>query len=141
MLLQRDIFAIFNLTPKKYRFNIEQEVKDSVANALRLIVKSMDTPRIDAYTMRVKRDYLIEAQSELRVLEVNICQLNDMCGLSNAEKAKIDMALYDIYGNISRLVSSLIRHIGESESGCYDSRPELGVIGMPDCDGEGGSNA
>lgn len=133
MTLQRDIFSIFNNTPKKFRYNIEQEVKDSVSNALRLVVKSMDTPQLDSYMMQMKRDYLLEAHSELRVLEVNLCQLNDMCALSNEAKAKLDISLYDIYGNITRLVNSLIRHISESENGCYDNHPELGVIGMPNC--------
>lgn len=141
MLLRKDLYDVFNLTPKKFRFNIEQETKDCIGYAIRLVSKSMRTPPLDTGLMKLKRDMLIEADSELGYLEVNLCQLNDMCAMSNAAKAKLDMQLYDIYGNIERLVNSLIRHIDESERGCYDGRPGLGVIGMPDCGREGGSHA
>lgn len=141
MLLRKDLYDVFNLTPKKFRFNIEQETKDCIGYAIRLVSKSMRTPPLDAGLMKLKRDMLIEADSELGYLEVNLCQLNDMCAISNAAKAKLDMRLYDIYGNITRLVNSLIRHISESESGCYDSHPELDVIGMQYCGTEGGSDA
>ena len=138
---ESDAMRVFKNVPAKYRYTHEKEFFDAVACTIRLAVKSMDTPPTDSTLLRQKYYMLTEAHSELCYAETRLIQLNMDGSVSNVAKAGLDMKLYDVYGNLERLQSSLAKKMSGSDSqGCASAVAPV-MIGMPDCNREGGSNA
>jgi len=120
-VFEQDLYNLFEYTPKKFRFSLEQFLKNTLDNAVRLVMKCLDTPPEEPYLLRLKRDMLIEAHSELRVVEFRLNQLNDLCAMSNETKAKFDIQLFEIYGNLERFANSLNKRLKEeSDAAGFD---------------------
>ena len=60
--------------------------------------------------------YMEEAMSEVHNAEALMNELNDLQSISNEAKAKIDIQLADIYGNISRLLNSFDKRAEEADT-------------------------
>ena len=145
LLFEQDLFRLFANVSKKYRYTLTQQTLDQAGYAKRLLVKCLDIPKDMTIEMaKAKYNMLAESRSELRVLEVNICQLNDLGEISEEVKKKLDMALYDLYMNFDRLLISLQRNIpkcgGTETQGCASGSVPA-IVGTPDCGKERDSYA
>ena len=135
--------------PEKYKFTITNEISSSLFGALRFATKAMNIAPYNEEYMEMKRRLLVDACSELSVVEVLFCVLNDVQGISNDTKENLDIKIYDAYGNIGRLINSLTIGIDkgskynnkESDADAAASRTELDMIEMRNCDWQGGCNA
>ena len=145
LLFEQDLINLFRNVPASYKFTYTQQVFDQMGFTKRLLVKVLDMPKeVDMEMRIVKYKMLAESRSELRVVEVNLCQLNDLSAISNKVKSKLDMALYDLYMNFDRLLISLQRKItecgGTESQGCAPGSV-LAIVGTPDCEKERASYA
>ena len=122
-------------TAKKFTFNLEHFMKNELEKALSLTTKALDVFPYDKDHMMIKIDLLIEARSEIKMAEMRILQMNDLCPFGNEAKAKADMMLCDIYGNFESLIGSLHNKIAGSDF--KGQGPKAGpdnFIGTPRCD-------
>lgn len=133
MRFEMELYRILDNIPKKYKFDLQQQLKDAVGAALRLVAKAIDTPPISRELLITKRNMFIEAHSELQFAELRLCQLNRLCAFSDKVKAQLDMQLYDIFGNLDRLVNSLSKDISGSEMQECALTSVPNEIGTPNC--------
>ena len=143
LLIEQEIEKLFEkVLPKKFKFNLEQQTHDYLGYAKIMLCKAIDTPPLDEQLVRIKRDMLIESRSFVRGVEVNLCQINDLQGISNEAKSKIDILIYGFYKDTRQFLNSLNKKLqsGSDVERCgEDTVPN--IIRMPDCDGRGGLNA
>lgn len=132
-LFEVDVYRLFDNVPKKFKFNLIEQTKNLIGSVIVLTVKAMETPPLDNELIIVKRNLLIEAQSELHAVEVRLSTLNDLMGISNEAKARLDIYLYDTYRNFSRLINSFNKRLNVSDvQNCgFDAEPDN--IRMPNC--------
>lgn len=133
MIFEEDVYRLFDNVPKKFKFNLIEQTKNLLGSVVVLTVKAMETPPLDNKLIIVKRDLLIEAQSELHAVEVRLCTLNDLMGISNEAKARLDIYLYDTYKNFSRLINSFNKRINVSDDQNCGFGAETNIIRMPNC--------
>lgn len=99
--------------PKKFRPTLVQQLVNGLGQARKYTIKSMDlSPRFAVQ----KLYYMEEAMSEVHNAEALLNELNDLQSISNEAKAKIDIQLADIYGNISRLLNSFSKRAEEADT-------------------------
>lgn len=89
LLFEQDLMNLFRNVPASYKFTYTQQVFDQMGFTKRLLVKVLDMPKeVDMEMRIVKYKMLAESRSELRVVEVNLCQLNDLSAISNKVNIK-----------------------------------------------------
>lgn len=142
LLFEREFYTMSDKLPKKYRYDLVQQTKDALGYVKRLTGKSIRLIPTTHIEKEAKVRMLNEAYSEFSLIEMNLCQLNDIGVLSDRNKTRTNIMLYDIYGNFERLISSMTKNSKEADAGDTNiSGRDQGFIRTPDCDGEGGSNA
>lgn len=99
--------------PKKFRPTLVQQLVNGLGQARKYTIKAMDlSPRFAVQ----KLYYMEEAMSEVHNAEALMNELNDLQGISNEAKAKIDIQLADIYVNFSRLLNSFDKRAEEADT-------------------------
>lgn len=99
--------------PKKHKYTLVSQMLNCIGEARSAVVESMSLPMefIDE-----KYHCLCLAQVWLHNAEILLNHLNDMQDISNEAKARFDMNLADIYGNLDRLSSSFCRKMKDRQS-------------------------
>jgi hypothetical protein len=138
LLFEQDLYRLFDNVSKKYKYTLTQQTLDQAGYAKRLLVKCLDIPKEMTTEMaKAKYHMIAESRSELRVLEINLCQLNDLGEISKEVKKRLDEALRDLYLNFDRLLISLQAKVpkcgGTESQGCAPGSVPA-IVGTPDCD-------
>lgn len=107
-------YALYKLIddtfPRKFKNTLTQQLVDSIGEARESLVASMSYP---SRYIASKYQCLCKSQAKLHNVEILLNYLNDMQVISDITKASLDTHLFEIYGNLERLLNSFKTQLTE----------------------------
>ena len=138
LLLEKEVYLVMDNEPRKYRYNLIQQVLDQLGFMKRFIGKALYYVPYCNEDWGVKLRMLNEAYSEMGALRMSLCQFVRLKIMTQETLARLDLQYNIVETNFKRLLAALaIRAKGSDIDGCaHNTEPDM--IRTCDCRTKGG---